>query len=293
MKNLLFFLKRGSLDKAHYLVVASLFIAVILFASIIGIEHIQHGAKILVKKDTQYGSLWIFEENNLKCLSFEKPPTKIVQSCEFLGENHNKIAHNYIKMFLGALFIDDNPKDILVIGLGGGNIQKALNFLLPNAQIDTVEINPALPELVEKYFDYKEDEHNKFYVQDAAEFVLNAPSNSYDVVLIDAFGPEYIPPHLLTDKFMSNIERILKPGGVVAMNTFTSSKTYEQEGDLIKKAFGKFYSLIVGYSRVIITMKGTLVGLNEIQSRANLWVYKFAHLDVNIKALYDLFVEQK
>lgn len=292
MKNLLFFLKRGSLDKVHYLVIAILFIAVILFASIIGIEHIQHRAKILVQKDTQYGSLWIFDEKNLRCLSFKAPPTDIVQSCEFLEENH-KIAHNYTKMFLGALFINDNPKNILVVGLGGGNIQKALNFLLPNAQIDTVEINPALPELVEKYFDYKEDEHNKFYIQDAAEFVLNAPSNSYDVVFIDAFGSEYIPPHLLTDKFMSNVKRILKPGGVVAMNTFTSSKTYEQEGGLIKKEFGKFYNLIVGGTRVVITMKGAFIELNEIQSKANLWLYKFAHLDVNIKTLYDLFVEQK
>lgn len=292
MKNLLFFFKRVSLDKAHYLVVAVLFIAIILVASIIGIERIQHRAKVLVQKDTQYGSLWIFEENNFRCLSFKKPPTNIVQSCEFLEENH-KVAHNYIKMFLGVLFINDNPKNILTIGLGGGNIQKALNFLLPNAQIDTVEINPVLPELVEKYFDYKEDDHNKFYIQDAAEFVLNAPSNSYDVVFIDAFGPEYIPPHLLTDKFMSNVKRILKPGGIVAMNTFTSSDTYAQEGDLIKHAFGKFYSLIVGYTRVVITMKGTLVGLNEIQARANLWVYKFAHLDVNVKTLYDLFVEQE
>jgi spermidine synthase len=292
MKNLLFFLKRGSLDKAHYIVIAVLFIAIILFASIIGIEHAKHGTKILVKKDTQYGSLWIFEENNLRCLSFQEPPTKIVQSCEFLSDSH-KIAHNYIKMFLGALFIDYNPKNILTIGLGGGNIQKALNFLLPNAQINTVEINPALPELVEKYFDYKENDHNKFYIQDAAEFVLNAPSNSYDVVFIDAFGPEYIPPHLLTDKFMSNVKRILKPGGVVAMNTFTSSETYAQEGDLIKKAFGKLYSLIVGYTRVVITMKGAFVSLDEIQARANLWVYKFAHLDVNVKTLYDLFVEQR
>ncbi|MCA0253954.1 MAG: fused MFS/spermidine synthase, partial [Proteobacteria bacterium] len=266
--------------------------AVILFASIIGIERIQHSAKILVQKDTQYGSLWIFDDKNSRCLSFKPPPTDIVQSCEFL-EEHHKIAHNYTKMFLGALFINDNPKNILVVGLGGGNIQKALNFLLPNAQIDTVEINPALPELVEKYFDYKEDEHNKFYIQDAAEFVLNAPSNSYDVVFIDAFGSEYIPPHLLTDKFMSNVKRILKPGGVVAMNTFTSSKTYEQEGGLIKKEFGKFYNLIVGGTRVVITMKGAFIELNEIQSKANLWLYKFAHLDVNIKTLYDLFVEQK
>ncbi len=66
------------------------------------------------------------------------------QSCIELANPHH-FALNYTRMMMAGTFLmGDVPKRILIIGLGGGSIPTALRELLPNAQIDVVEIDPAV-----------------------------------------------------------------------------------------------------------------------------------------------------
>ena len=51
---------------------------------------------------------------------------------------------NYPQMMLGALFVNPAPQSVLIIGLGGGTIPRALRELLPETRIDVVEIDPAV-----------------------------------------------------------------------------------------------------------------------------------------------------
>jgi spermidine synthase len=197
--------------------------------------------------------------------------------------------HGYVKLFLSTLFFNDNPQRILVIGLGGASVHKALNILLPKTQIDTVEINDVLPKIVDQYFDYKEDYRNKIFIEDGAIFAKESVANMYDIVLIDAFNVDYIPPQLLTDEFMQDIKKILTPNGVVAINTFTVSKTYELESDLFKRNFGKYYNLIFNKSRIMIAAKNNLPDLSEIASNSILWRYRFVEVGVDQNGLLGLY----
>ena len=46
-------------------------------------------------------------------------------------------------MMLGALLLNPDPHSILIIGLGGGTLPRTLEKLLPQADIDVVEIDPG------------------------------------------------------------------------------------------------------------------------------------------------------
>ena len=278
------FLNNKKLAKILAFFVAAL---ILLITSLVVIKN-NNGPKILIKKESNFGPVWVFEQNGQKCMTFIEPPTPIIQSCD-LTENPKIVLHGYVKLFLSALFFNDNPQRILVIGLGGASVHKALNILTPTAQIDTVEINAVLPKIVDQYFGYKEDYRNKIFIEDGAIFAKESAADIYDIILIDAFNIDYIPPQLLTDEFMQDIKKMLTPKGIVAINTFTVSKTYDLESDLFKRNFGQYYNLIVNTSRIMIATKNNLPTLPEIVAKSILWRYRFVEVGIDQNALLGLY----
>jgi spermidine synthase len=244
--------------------------------------------KILHRSTNEFGPIIVFEENDRRCMTFHELPTPVLQSCTSFV-NPREIPFHYIQLFLGSLFIQDQPKKILMIGLGGATIPKKLNVLVPNAKIDIVEINPALPAIVEKYFNFKEDDRNHIIIQDGVEFVAKATENSYDIIFIDAFGVDYIPSPFLTDDFIKQVKRTLTEDGIVVMNTFANSKFAELESSLFKNNFDQYYNLVTNQTRVMIASSNKFPSLDEITYKANLWRFRFANVDVSQEAVLSLF----
>lgn len=244
--------------------------------------------KILYKAESDFGPIWVYERGDYRCMNFVEPPASTTQSCLLISKPKN-LLHNYSKMMMTTLFLEDNPRKILMIGLGGGSMVKALNILVPNAKIDIVEINSALPPIAQEYFNLKVNSNNKIIIEDGFEFVKKTPEKEYDIVLIDAFDKDYIPPTLLTDEFMQNVKKVMKERGVVAINTFTESKYKDVESSLFKNNFGSYYNLVVGGNRVILTVKGKMPELNEIAATSNLWLYRFVEINAGQPALLSLF----
>ena len=74
-------------------------------------------------------------------------------------------------MMLGALYLAPQPHDILIIGLGGGTLPRTLERLLPRADIDVVEIDPAVVRVAQQYFAFQADAHVHVIVQDGRAYV--------------------------------------------------------------------------------------------------------------------------
>lgn len=245
--------------------------------------------KILSHTENEFGPVWVFEQGNMRCMSFIEPQSGILQSCMLLDNPKASIFH-YSQIFLGSLFIKEQPRKILMIGLGGATVPKALNILVPRAQLDIIEINPVLVEIVRKYFDFHASDTNNIIIQDGYEFVKNSQSEVYDIVFVDAFTPDYIPPAFLTDEFIQNVKKVLVKDGVIMINTFANSEFKEQEIKLFKKNFGKYYSLSTDQTEVIAAFKGTtLPDLPEIAYKAALWRYRFVEVGVSQVSVLSLF----
>ena len=108
-------------------------------------------------------------------------------------------------------------EEVLVVGLGAGTAPKLYveNFDAELA-IDGVEIDPGVIAAGEEFFAMNESALNA--VAEDGRVFLNQSDRIYDVVMLDAYRPPYIPFHLTTREFYQEISEKLADDGVVVSN---------------------------------------------------------------------------
>src|SRR5687767_13974431 len=115
----------------------------------------------------------------------------------------DRFVMNYTQMMMSALFVNPEPRSILIIGLGAGTLPRALARILPGAKIDVVEIDPAVVRVAKRFFLFSPDTRTTVIESDGRVFVKRAirEQRQYDLIMLDAFDHEYTPEHLLTREF--------------------------------------------------------------------------------------------
>ena len=218
-------------------------------------------AKVLHEERSVYTRIIVEDERNLRCLKFTLVRENSRQTCMDRNDPQ-RLVFDYAKMTLSALLLKPDPESILIIGLGGGTLPNALRDILPSAVIDTVEIDEAVVRVAKQFFGFVADEQNRVYVQDARVFGKRAAlrGEQYDLIILDAFDGEYIPEHLMTVEFLSEMRGLLSDDGVLVANTFASSKLYDYESATYAEAFGGFlnFRLPTSGNRVILVPQAKL-----------------------------------
>jgi spermidine synthase len=109
-----------------------------------------------------------------------------------------------------------NLQEVLCIGLGVGIVPTEL--VQKGIRVDVVEINPAVVGVAQRYFDFDPTKSN-VTIGDGRYFV-NKSAKQYDAVVLDAFLGDSSPSHLMSREAFANMKRILKPDGVLVINSF-------------------------------------------------------------------------
>lgn len=117
---------------------------------------------------------------------------------------------------LARAYTTNHIRDVLCIGLGVGIVP--MDFVRRGAQVDIVEINPAMVPVAVRYFDLEPDKL-RITIDDGRHF-LNRCRKQYDVVVLDAFLGDSSPSHLMTREAFEAIRRVLRPGGTLVINAF-------------------------------------------------------------------------
>jgi spermidine synthase len=110
--------------------------------------------------------------------------------------------------------------------------------------------------------------------------------------MLDAFDHEYIPEHLLTRVFLAEVRGLLAPqNGVLAANTFSSSRLYDHESVTYAAVFPRFFNL-KRENRVIIASLGPLPEQSELRERSKAWEPQFEQFGFSGGRLVGLFSTQ-
>jgi len=229
--------------------------------------------RLLHVEPSQYAPVVVFEQYGERCMNFVEIEGEGRQTC-FELDDPDRMVFEYTRLMTAALFAKPDPASILVIGLGGGTLPTALHKLLPAATIDTVELDPAVVKVAQRYFGYQIGPRQRVYVEDGRAFIERAVQEGrrYDIVMLDAFDEDYIPPHLMTVEFLERVRELLSADGLVVANLFMQSSTYASESATYATVFGDFYQLRAGLegNRVIIAAAGALPAPVVLERNATL-----------------------
>jgi spermidine synthase len=222
---------------------------------------------VLHTERSLYRQIIVYEDGDLRCMRFTRVATAR-QSCQSRQEPR-RLVFEYLRMMMGALYFEPAPRRVLVIGLGGGSLVNALESVLPAARIDAVEVDPAVVRVARQYFGFAPGNRVEVHELDGRVFVKRAlrAGRTYDLVMLDAYDHEYIPEHLLTREFLEEVKQVMMPGGVLAANTFSSSRLYDHESATYAAVFGPFYNLKRS-NRVIMVRRDRLPPLDVLERNA-------------------------
>jgi spermidine synthase len=116
--------------------------------------------------------------------------------------------------------LDGPPRRVAVLGNAGGTIARAFATFWPSAEIDGIEIDPAVSTAGRRYLGMDENPRLRVHDADARPF-LRRTEERYDLVYIDAYHQPYVPFYLATKEFFELVRARLVPGGIVALNVAT------------------------------------------------------------------------
>lgn len=151
-----------------------------------------------------------------------------------------------------TLAVNPSAKRTLMIGLGGGSVVKRMWRDYPEMVIDAVEIDAQVAELARTQFGLPDDERIRVTVADGRRFLEDSP-NTYDIIVVDAFIEDQVPPPLTTEEFHRTAIAHLAEDGVLAYNFHGSvagdrSKPLRRLHKTLKTAFRRVWVFPVGLS---------------------------------------------
>jgi len=106
---------------------------------------------------------------------------------------------------------------VAILGNAAGTTARALGVYYPDANVDGVELDPAVSRVGRRYFGMGENPRLTVHDADARPF-LRSTDERYDLIVVDAYRQPYVPFYLATREFFRLVRDHLRPGGIVALN---------------------------------------------------------------------------
>lgn len=147
-----------------------------------------------------------------------------LQSAMSFEEPHELIL-SYTRYMLLGLLINQQPKNILVIGLGSGSFIRFFHHYFPSTHIDGVDYSQHIIDIARGYFNLPEANNIQVICADGDEFIKRQNSDKkYDMILVDAFDAKGMAPSIYTESFFTSVRGLLTEKGSISFNLWSEDK---------------------------------------------------------------------
>jgi spermidine synthase len=156
------------------------------------------------------------EHAGIRCLRFNDG---VVQS-SMRVDDPCALDLGYTRAMMGFLLFNSTPAHILMVGLGGGSLQKFCHRALPLARLTTLEIDPAVIALRDRFLIPADSERFQVILADAGAWLANDNNDNTraDVILVDGYSAHGLPENLCSPAFYDDCRHALSARGVLVCN---------------------------------------------------------------------------
>ena len=157
----------------------------------------------------------------------------------------DRIELDYVRAMLAFLLFRPKPREVLMVGLGGGSMARFIHQRMPAARVCVVEIDPGVVTVARKYFRFpEEDGRLEIVIGDGAEVVPERPA-SCDVLVVDGFIDGSPAKDLCAQAFYDGAFAALREGGMMVANFMSDDKRLETYCARIERSFGRRPALLL------------------------------------------------
>ena len=159
----------------------------------------EYSATLLEQRQGLFGQIRVFRDDNSIWMNFDD-----VMQGGICSDGTYYLPHTQ-----GWVKASENCKDILIIGLGPGEVVKALLNHSPRNKITIIEIDPVVVELALKYFPHLNNTCVEIILADAATYLQNS-NRHWEIGLSDAYQKNCLPylPDDLINALLSHCNNV-------------------------------------------------------------------------------------
>lgn len=175
------------------------------------------------------------------------------------------LSLGYTRTMMGFLLFVPSPKNITIIGLGGGSLPKYCYKYLPDSNISIAEISPDVIALRNDFFIPADDGRFRVTCEDGADLVRKH-NGSEDVIIVDGYDADGYCQSLCSEDFYNDCYQALSDNGVIAVNLFGNKSGRNIIINNIKTVFKDFSVVVVSEditNRVLFAVKNPAENITE------------------------------
>lgn len=188
----------------------------------------------LVRRAIRHARLAVSEEDGVRYLH--------------LGGNHiqsamridapDELELDYTRTMMAFLLFHPQPRECLMVGLGGGSIAKFIRRRLPRVRVRAIELDPVVITAARSVFGVPGDSALFCVELGDGAATVHAMNEGCDTLIVDGFEDGAQVPALVSDAFYEAAYRALRTPGVLVTNFFGHDRHLDRYLKRIEAAFG-------------------------------------------------------
>jgi spermidine synthase len=185
----------------------------------------------------EYGEVVVADDGGVRSLYFGD----ILQSSIRL-DRPGTLIEDYSRAMMCPLIFRDDPRSVLLIGLGGGSLVHFLLGAFPDCSIDVAELRKQVINAARDFFLLQVGTPNLEISHAAGEDLVRRQADrgrTYDLIIVDAFDEDGPAASLLENDFAASCLAGLNEGGIFAINLWSRPRdNFPAAYEILRQAFG-------------------------------------------------------
>jgi spermidine synthase len=199
--------------------------------------------KVLESAKSEYNEIHVTESGPIRTMYFVVDGMRYIES-RWDMSHPQSLDLDYSRTMMAGFMLNPEPRRLMMMGLGGGQITNYLFERFPNLEIDAVDIDPEVVRLAQAYFGVpKDDPRYRIHVGDGRVFIEKG-ERPWDMIMLDAFRGVFVPYHLKTREFYEACRRQLTESGVVVANLHNMTRMYPYDRTTLGATFPQQYAFV-------------------------------------------------